>query len=68
VVEKWVKPMSYYLKLFPTLQRLYLVFPVVKLITVPDNPIPGKYFILSSNPVIIDRKEEWKVEKILDSC
>jgi len=48
--------MSYYLKLFSTLQRLYSVFLVVKLITVPNDPI-----------VIIDRKEEWKVENILDS-
>jgi len=31
------------------------------------NPISRRYSSLFPNPVIIDREEEWEVEKILDS-
>ena len=68
IVKKQVGPMLYCLKLSPTLWRLYLVFLVVKHIAIPADLISRKYFSLSSDLVIIDKKEEWEVEKILNSC
>ena len=59
--------MLYYLKLLPTLYKLYLVFNIVKLTTVFKDPISRRYSKFSLDPTIIDREEEWKVEKILDS-
>ena len=60
--------MLYYLKLSSTLWRLYLVFLVVKLTATPADLISRKYFSPSPDLVIIDKKEEWEVEKILNSC
>ena len=68
IIEKQVRSMSYCLKLPPALQRLYLVFHIVKLTTIPKNSISRRHSKLSLNPVIINREEEWEVEKILDSC
>jgi len=51
MVEKQVRPILYCLKLLSTLQKLYLVFPVVKLTTIPNNSISGKYSCSSLDPV-----------------
>ena len=59
--------MSYYLKLSLTLCKLYLVFLIVKFITTPTNPIFRRYFSPPPNSVIINRKEEWEIKKILNS-
>ena len=56
IVERWVEPISYCLKLSHILWHLYSVFHIVKLTSV------------SIDPIIIDEQEEWKVEKILNSC
>ena len=53
-----MRPISYYLKLPPILQKLYLVFLIVKLSTTSDDLIPWKYSSLPLDPVIIDEKEE----------
>ena len=47
--------------------KLYLVFLIVKFITTPTNPIFRRYFSPPPNSVIINRKEEWKIKKILNS-
>ena len=60
MVEKYIKPILYYLKLFSTLQKLHLVFPIVKLIIVSGDSIFERYSSLYINLVIINRKEEWK--------
>lgn len=44
------------------------MFYVVKLMAALKDPILGRYSKLSLDPVIVNREEEWKVEKILDSC
>jgi len=58
VVEKRVGPILYHLKLLPVLQRLYSVFNVIKLTTIPKNPISDRHPCPLLDPVIIDRKEE----------
>lgn len=58
IVEKQVKLMLYYLKLSSTLQRLHLVFSMVKLTNPPNNPILERYFSFFPNLVIINREEE----------
>lgn len=47
---------------------MYLVFYMVKLTIMSKDLISGKYSNLSLNLAIIDRKEEWKAEKIPDGC
>ena len=67
VVEKQVGLMLYYPKLLSILQRLHLIFPVVKLTTAPNNLIPKRYSTITPDSIIIDREEEWKIKKILNS-
>ena len=59
--------MLYHLKLSLTLCKLYLVFLIVKFITASTNHIFRKYFSPPPNSVIINRKEESEIKKILDS-
>lgn len=68
MVEKWVGPMLYHLKLLLVLWKLYLVFHVIKLTSALENPIPRRHSKPPLDPIIIDEEEEWEVEKILDSC
>ena len=49
---------TYYLELLSTLQRLYLVFNVIKLTITLKDIISTRYLNLSPNFIIIDRKEE----------
>jgi hypothetical protein len=47
--------------------RLHPVFPVVKLLTAPPDPIPGRRSSPPPDPVLIDREEEYEVEAVLNS-
>jgi len=49
------------------MSRLHPVFNVVKLSLAPLDPIPGQWMSLPPLPEIVDGKEEWVVEEILDS-
>ena len=68
VVKKQFKFILYYLKLPSILRRLYPVFTIIELTTVSTNTIFRRYFSFSPNSAIINKEEEWEVEKILDSC
>ena len=50
--------MTYHLKLPLVLQRLYLVFHVVKLTLASKDSISGRYSSLSPDLIIINKKEE----------
>jgi len=58
---------AYWLCLPPSMSRLHLVFNVVKLSLAPPDPIPGQRTLPPPLPEIVDGKEEWVVEEILDS-
>jgi len=47
--------------------RLHPVFNVVKISLAPPDPILGRRTSLPPLPEIVDGKEEWVVEEILDS-
>jgi hypothetical protein len=47
--------------------RLHPVFNVIKLLPVPDNPIPGRRSRPPPLPEIIGGEEHYVVEKFLDS-
>jgi len=49
------------------MKKLHPVFNVVKLSTTLEDPSPGKKPKPPLPPIVIDREEEWEVEKILDS-
>src|SRR5215471_613163 len=49
------------------MQRLHLVFPIVKLRPALDDPIPGRRQPTPPDPEIVDGEERWEVEKILNS-
>jgi len=49
------------------MSRLHPVFNVVKLSLAPPDPIPGRWMSPPPLPEIVDGKEEWVVEEILDS-
>jgi len=59
--------MVYYLKLPPAIRRLHPMFNIVKLTTISNNLILSKHLIPLPNPILIDRQEEWEVEKVLNS-
>jgi len=67
IVERWIGPMAYRLKLPHWMKQLHPVFNVVKLTPAPDDPIPGRKTTDHPPPIIIDGEAEWEVEKILDS-
>ena len=67
VVEHQVGPLAYHLKLSYMIKKLHPVFNVVKLSTTLEDPSPGKKPKPPLPPIVIDREEEWEVEKILDS-
>jgi len=50
--------MLYCLKLSLALQRLYLVFYIIKLMSALEDPILERYSKPSLDPIIIDREEE----------
>jgi len=67
VVERWIGPMVYCLKLPHWMKQLYPVFNVVKLTLAPDDLITGRKTTDHLLPIIIDREAEWEVEEILNS-
>ena len=67
-IERQVGPLAYCLKLPHRIRQLHPVFNVVKLSTTPEDPIPGRKLQAPLPPIVIDRKAEWEVEEILDSC
>jgi len=58
---------AYRLCLPPSMGRLHPIFNVVKLSLAPPDPIPGHRTSPPPLPEIVDGKEEWVVEEILDS-
>ena len=58
IVKKQVDPILYCLKFSPTLQRLHLIFHIIKLISTSKDLILERYSSLSLNMVIIGREEE----------
>jgi len=67
VVERWIGPMAYCLKLPHSMKQLHPVFNVVKLTPAPDDPIPGQKLTDHPPPIIINGEPEWEVEEIIDS-
>ena len=67
MVEKWVELMLYCLKLSLVLCKLHLVFYIIILTPIPENLILEKYSKHFLDSIIINREEEWEVEKILNS-
>ena len=68
LVERQVGPLAYQLCLPVGLRQLHPVFNVVKLFLAPDNPIPGRRPRPPPPPVLVNNKEQYEVEEILDSC
>jgi hypothetical protein len=67
VVKACVGQSAYCLSLSPHFHRLHPVFPVVKLSPALPDPIPGRRPAPPPPPTLIDGKEEYEVEAILDS-
>jgi hypothetical protein len=67
VVKAYVGQSAYCLSLSPHFHRLHPVFPVVKLSPALPDPIPGQRPAPPPPPTLIDGKEEYEVEAILDS-
>ena len=67
VVERRVGPNAYRLKLPHSMSRLHPVFPVVKLMPAPPDPIPGRQSDPPPDPVLVDGEQQYEVEAILDS-
>ena len=67
VVEQWIGPMAYCLKLPHWIKQLHPVFNMVKLTPAPDDPITGRKTEDHPPPIVINGKAEWEVEEILDS-
>jgi len=67
VVEWWIGPMAYGLKLPYQMKQLHPVFNVVKFTLAPDDLITGRKMEDHLPSVVIDREAEWEVEEILDS-
>jgi len=66
-IDSQVGNSAYWLHLPPLMGRLHPVFNVVKLSLAPPDPIPGRWTTPPPFPEIVDGKEEWVVEEILDS-
>jgi hypothetical protein len=50
------------------MQRLHLVFLVIKLTLLPPDQIKGHEHPMHPDPEIVDGDEEYEVEEILNSC
>jgi len=66
-IESQVGPSAYRLKLPHRMRQLHPVFNVVKLSAAPEDPILGRKLQAPPPPTIVNGKEEWKVEEILNS-
>ena len=58
---------AYCLLLPPSMSRLHPVFNVIKLTLAPTDPIAGRHALPLPLPELIDGKEEYVVEEILNS-
>ena len=67
MIEHRVGPSVYRLRLPRSLNRLHPVFPVVKLLPAPKDPIPGRWNKPPPDPILVDGEEHYEVEAILDS-
>ena len=67
-IECQVGLLAYCLKLPHRMRQLHLVFNIVKLSATLEDPILGRKPQAPPLPIIVDGKEEWEVEEILDSC
>jgi hypothetical protein len=68
VIKASVSHGTYRLALPPQLCHLHSIFPMVKLSPVPPDPILGQRPAPPPPTTLIDGKEEYEVEAILDSC
>jgi hypothetical protein len=59
---------AYRLRLPSSMARLHPVFNVIKLLPIPDDPIPGRRSRPPPPPEIVGREEHYLVGKIIDSC
>ena len=66
VVEWWIRPMAYRLRLPHGMKQLHPVFNVVKLTLAPDDPITERTMEDHPLPIVINGEAEWEVEEILD--
>jgi len=66
-VEKQVGLIADKLKLPYQWQRLHLVFNIVKLTTVLEDLITEQKSTIIFVSIIVNNKEEWEVEEILNS-
>jgi hypothetical protein len=66
-VEEKVGPASYQLKLPHQMRHLHPVFPVVKLTPAPEDPFSGRWQPTPPLPVVVEGKEEYEVEEILNA-
>ncbi|GLB45156.1 putative integrase core domain containing protein [Lyophyllum shimeji] len=66
-IKRQVGPLAYKLRLPRSMSRLHPVFNAVKLRLAPPDPIPGRRARLPPPPTLIDNKEWFDVEDILDS-
>ena len=67
VVEQWIRPMAYHLKLPHWMKQLYPVFNIVKLTPALEDPITGQRMEDHPPSIVIDGEVEWEVEEILNS-
>jgi len=67
IVERWIGPMAYRLKLPHWMKQLHPVFNVVKLTPALDDLIPGWKTTDHPPPITINGEVEWEVEEILNS-
>jgi hypothetical protein len=67
VVERKIGPSAYRLRLPTSLSRLHPVFNVVKLLSAPPDPIPGRRSRPPPPPVLVQGEEHYEVEGIIDS-
>jgi len=66
-IERQVGPLAYRLKLPHGMRQLHPVFNVVKLSAALEDLILGRRPQTPPPPIVVDGKEEWEVEEILDS-
>jgi len=66
-IECQVGPLAYRLKLPHGMRQLYPVFNVMKLSATLEDLILGRKPQAPPPPIVVDGKEEWEVEEILDS-
>ena len=57
---------TYWLCLLASMSHLHHVFNVIKLLSTPSDPIPGRKASLPPPPEIVDGEEHYVVEQILD--